>query len=170
MKTWWLQNTGSNIQIFQIFGASFFKFLSLYSFSVACYKHGCFTFAAFQAFVFSIFFLFWSPVWYFLFSIKISYKKNQIAWFKFQHSCFHSLNWIFLQNNSAMWDVKCGWSFFLIQAGKNGTHPVFQKLYHPCIWTWSLSAFPILHSETSWIIQNVLQKQCKTSLMSISNS
>ena len=40
----------------------------------------------------------------------------------------------------------------------NGTHPIFQKLYHTNICTSSLYEFAIFHSQTSWIIEVVSYK------------
>ena len=79
----------------------------------------------------------------FLLPTKTSYKKHNSPDF----------NWIFIQNNSALWNVKYDWSISFIQVGRNRTHLIFQKLYHTNISTSSLHELAILHSQTSWIIQ-----------------
>ena len=54
---------------------------------------------------------------------KTSYKKKkQIPWLK-----FHSLKEIFLQNNSALRNVKCDWSISFMQIGRNRTHLFFRS-------------------------------------------
>ena len=55
----------------------------------------------------------------------------------------------FVQNNSALRNVKCDWFISFIQVGRNRTHPIFQKLYHTNICTSSLYEFAILQSQTS---------------------
>ena len=52
--------------------------------------------------------------------------------------------------------MKCDWPISFIQVGRNITHPIFQKLYHPNIYTSTLYEFAILYSQTSLIIQAVL--------------
>ena len=73
----------------------------------------------------------------FLLPRKASYKK------------FHSLNKIFLQNNSELRNAKCDWCISVIQVGRNRAHRIFEKFYHTNICTSSLYEFAISHSQTS---------------------
>ena len=111
------------------------------------------TFTSFHAFVFSIFsFPITSLI--FLLPTKTSYEKNKSP-------DLNSIHWawfFFFQNNSTLQNMKCDGSISFMQTRRNRTHPIFQKLYHTNICTWSLYESAILHGQASWIIEVVSSK------------